>query len=100
MHNCAVRAGPRNRREAEVAEVLPFAAERFQPVAGGDFGKSTIWRLAREPSEEARQRRAVAVMRCAGAVDFGGVLARLRQQAGVGGAMNLRSRLCQPVEYP
>src|ERR1700730_11132902 len=32
MHDCAVRGGARDRREAEVAEMLPLAAERLELV--------------------------------------------------------------------
>src|SRR4051812_21384362 len=80
--------------------MLILAAERFQSIAGGDLGNSAVRRLAIEPGEKARQRRAVAVMRFTGAVDFGSVLARLRQQTWIGGAMDLPSRFCQPVEDP
>src|SRR5436190_2663953 len=80
--------------------MLILTAELFQSVAGGDLGKSALRRLAIEPGEETRQCRAVAVMRCTRAVDFGSVLARLRQHTWIGGAMDLRSRFCEPVEDP
>src|SRR5438046_2513929 len=100
MHDRAVRAGARDRREAQIAEMLPLAAERFEPVAGGDLGEAAIRRLTREPSQKTRQRGAVAAMRRPRAVDLGRILARLRQQAGVSGAMDLRTYLCEPVEHP
>ena len=88
MHDRAVRPGARDRREAQIAEIFALAAEGFEPVAGGDLGKAALRRLARQPGEEAGQRRAVAAMRGAGAVELDRVLARLRQQARVGGAVD------------
>src|SRR5579864_5436532 len=46
MHDGAIRPGPRDRREAEVAEKLAFLAEGFEPVAGGDLLEPPFCRLA------------------------------------------------------
>ena len=93
MHDRAVRPGARDGRKAEVAEMLALAAEGLEPVARRrSRASSPARRFAREPGEEARQRRAVAAMRRARAVDLDRVLAGLGQLAGIGGAMNLRAR--------
>ena len=57
-------------------------------------------RLARQPGEEAGDRGAVAAMRGAGAVELDRVLAGLRQQARVGGAVDAGAGLFEPVEDP
>ena len=49
-----------------------------------------VWRLAVEPGQEAHHRRAVALVRGARALDLGGVLARLGQDAGIAGAHHAR----------
>ena len=100
MHDRAVGPGAGNRREAQIAEMLAGAAEDFQPVAGGDLGELALGRLARQPSEKAGDRRAVAAMRRAGAVELDRVLAGLRQHTGIGGTVNLPAGLLQPVEDP
>src|SRR6185312_13155442 len=63
MNDSAVGPGARDRREAEVAEKLALAAQRLEPVGGGDLAQRSARRLLREPGEEARHRRAVATMR-------------------------------------
>src|SRR5260370_38290072 len=78
MHDRAVRPGPRDRRKAQVAEILAGAAEAFELVAGGDLGQFAGRRRARQPGEKAGQRGAVAAMRGAGAVELDRVLAGLR----------------------
>src|SRR6185312_10006290 len=62
MHDRAVRPRPRNRREAEVAEMLASAAEGFQPVAGGDLEELATRRLSREPRKELGDRGAIAAV--------------------------------------
>src|SRR5207253_1857720 len=37
-----VRARTRDRREAQIAEMLALAPDRLEPVAGGDLGKLTL----------------------------------------------------------
>src|SRR5712671_6018751 len=96
----AVRAGARDRREAQIAETLTLAADRLELVAGGDLGEPASWRLLCEPSEKTRQRRPVAAMRRPRAVEFGLVFTRLWQEAGIGGAIDLRSRCVEPVHNP
>src|SRR5207248_1209528 len=66
----AVRAGPGNRRKTQIAEMLAGAAKGFEPVAGGDLAQPALWRLVREPGEEAGDGGAVAAMRGAGALDL------------------------------
>src|SRR5438552_12048951 len=80
--------------------MLVLPAKRLELVAGGNLGKPVLWRLARKPSEKTRQRGAVAPVRRARPVEFGRVLARLRQQAGIGGAMDLGTRCPKPVANP
>ena len=55
-------------------------------------------RLAGEPAEEFRQRRAVADMRFARAFYFHRILAGFGQLAGIGQARDFRPRFVQPVE--
>ena len=95
-----VRARTGYRRKAQIAEMLAVAPDRLEPVAGGDLAEPALWRLAREPGEKARQRRAVAAMRRPRAVELDRVLARLGQEAGIGGAVDLRARRVEPIEDP
>ena len=80
--------------------MLALAAEGFEPVAGGDFAQAPLRRLARQPGQKAGHGGAVAAMRGAGAVEFDRVLAGFRQQARVGGAMDLPPGRREPVEHP
>src|SRR6516165_4641856 len=80
--------------------MLAVAAECLEPAAGGDLGKPTPRRLAREPGQKTRQRRAVAPMRRPRAVELDRVLARLGERAGIGGAMDFRSRCLELVDHP
>ena len=91
----------RSRRSGPAPEIVsklrsrkcsPLAAEGFEPVAGGDLAQPALRRFAREPGEEAGDRGAVAAMRGAGAVELDRVLAGLRQQARVGGALDVARR--------
>ena len=65
-------------------------ADRFELGHRRDFVEAAFRRLAIEPGEIAHDGRAVAHMGCARAREFGGVLARLWQDAGV-------ARLRQPT---
>src|SRR6185312_6719401 len=96
----AVAAGAGNRREGEAAEILAAAAQFLKPVADRDLAQLALRRRAREPGEEPRQRRAVAAMRGARAVELGRVLARFRQKARIGGAMDRGPARLEPVEHP
>ena len=73
--------------------MLAGAAEGFEAIAGGDLGEFALGRLARQPGEKAGDRRAVAAMRGAGTVELNRVLAGFRQQAGIGGAVNVPAGL-------
>ena len=44
-----IRPGPRDCRKAQIAKMLALAADRLEPVAGGDLGEPALWRLMREP---------------------------------------------------
>ena len=72
--------------EADLLQRLRLAADRLQLLRDGDLVEAARFRLAVEPGQEARHRHAVALVRGARALDLGGVLARLGQHAGIGGA--------------
>ena len=100
MHDGTVGTGARNRRKAEIAEIFALAAQRLEPVAGGDLGEPARWRFAREPGEKPGQCRAVAAMRRPRPDDLDRVLAGLRQEARVGGAMDPGSGRGEPIKDP
>src|SRR5262249_46476410 len=95
-----VRAGSRDCRKAEIAEMLTFPAERLEPVAGGDLAQPAFRRLARQPGQKAGHRGAVAAVRGAGAVELSPVLAGFWQQARIGRAVDLAAGRLQPAEHP
>src|SRR6185437_1890235 len=82
MHDGAVGPGAGDGREAEVAEMVALGAKRLELVGSGDLAEPALGRARREPGEEARQRRAVAAMGDARAIELGLVLARLGSCAG------------------
>src|SRR6185312_3907141 len=82
------------------AEIVALGAERLELVGSGDLAEPALGRARREPGEEARQRRAVAAMGDARAIELGLVLARLRKLRRIGGAMDLRARRGEAVEHP
>src|SRR6185312_8239491 len=82
------------------AEIVALGAERLELVGGGDLAEPAVHRARREPGEEARQRRAVAAMRQARAVELGLVLARLGELRRIGGAMDLSARRGEAIEDP
>src|SRR5215469_16428332 len=100
MDDRTVRARTRDRRKAQIAEMLALAPDRLEPIAGGDLAKPAFGRLLREPGEKPRQGRAVAAMRRPRAVDLDRVLTRLGQEAWIGGAVDLRARSLKPIEDP
>ena len=79
MHDRAVRAGAGDRVEAQVAQSARLAPERFEPVGRVDLGQRPRRCLDRQPVEEARQRRAVTLVRAARARLLDRVLHRFRQ---------------------
>ena len=89
MHDRAVRTGAGNRRERHLLEKAGVAAKRFQRRDRVDLGQLALRRLAIEPGEEIRDRRAVTHMRGVRAGDLGRVLDRLDQRDRVGAARDL-----------
>src|SRR5262249_31639591 len=86
--------------KAQVAKMLALAAESLEPVAGSNFAETALWRLMGEPGQKTRQCCAIAAMRGAGAVELDRVLARLRQQARIGSAMDIGFCSREAVENP
>ncbi len=84
MYDGPVRPGAGDGRERHVLQQAGVAAEAFQRRHRVDLGQLARRRFAREPGEEARQRRAVAHVRRARAHDFGVVLDRLHERDGIG----------------
>ena len=80
--------------------MLALAAERFEPVAGGDLAELAVRRLAGEPGEETGHRGAVAAVRGPGAGELDRVLAGFRQEARIGRAKYAGAGLIEPVEDP
>ena len=70
MHDGAVGAGAGNGRERNVLEHSGLAAKALHRFDRGDLGQFAARRLAVEPGEEARHRRAVAQLRRPRAVDL------------------------------
>ena len=85
MHDCPVRPGSGNGREARVAEAIDLLPEGEQPCLGIEFGDAAGRRLARQPCEEARDRCGVALMEIVSRPDMrspaeaGAYLRKLRQ---------------------
>ena len=89
MHDGAVRPGAGDARKRHVLEQSGVAAEALQRLDRADLGELAVRRLAVEPGEEARHRRAVADMRRARARDLDRVLDRLHHRDRVGPARHL-----------
>ncbi len=86
MHDGAVRSRARDGRERDFLQQPCVAAKRFQRRHRVDLGELAGRRLAVEPGEEVRHRRAVANVRGVCAGDLGGVLDRLHQRDWIGAA--------------
>ena len=93
MHDGAVRPGAGDGRERNVLEQPGVAAETFQRLDRVDLGQLAARRLAVEPGEKARHRRAVAQLRGARAGDLGRVLHRLHRRDRIGAAQHLAAVL-------
>src|SRR5271165_6409464 len=83
MHDRAIRAGARNRIEAQIFELTRFLAEGFELVRRDQFVNAASWRFVIEPSEKVAERHAIAYMGFARALEFGLVLLRLEKNDGV-----------------
>ena len=87
-------------RDAEVEGHRGQAAESTGKNGDGQKPLPLGGHAAHEPGEKARQRGAVAAMRCATALELDRVLACLGQQARIGGTVDSGAALRQPVENP
>ena len=83
VHDRAVRAGARDRREADFAQHIRLAAKRFELAHGGNLVERAARCVVVEPGEEARHRISVADVSGARSGDFGFRFDRLRQDAGI-----------------
>src|SRR6185312_16295490 len=95
MDDGAIGAGARNRRKAQIAKELALAAESFEPVGNSDLAQLPRSNVSGQPGEKTCQRRAVAAMRRACAVELDRIFAGLGQLAGIGDAARGRA---EPVE--
>ncbi len=89
MHDGAVGPGAGDGRERDLLEKSGLAAEAFQRFDDPDFGQLAVRRFAVEPGEEARDRRAIAPVRGARALDLDRVLHRLEQRDRIGALAHL-----------
>src|SRR4029077_20382571 len=87
MHDGAVGAGAGDGGKAQIAEMLAHTAELLEPVGRSDLAEIPLGRGIGEPSEKARQRRAVATMRAPCAVQLNRVIAPLGKLPGWGGGL-------------
>src|SRR5579883_1853268 len=69
MDHGPIGAGACDGRKAEVPKVLALSPERGEALGGRHFRESPLHRFPLDPGEEARERRTVAAMSCADALD-------------------------------
>src|SRR6516164_3235379 len=100
MHDGAIRARTRDCRKAQIAKMLALAADRLEPVAGGDLDEPAFRRLMREPGQKAGQCHAVAPVRRPSAVELDRILAGLGQQARISSAVDLGLRRFEASKDP
>ena len=96
----AVGAGAGDGVEADLLQRLRLRAHRLQLPGGADLVDAALRRLAIEPGEEAHHGGAVALVRGARALDLGGVLARLGQDARIGRAHDAGLAALELAEEP
>src|SRR5215472_16108412 len=99
MDNGAVRTSARDGIEADILERTRRPAEFFELFHRVDLGERALWRLARKPGQEARERLAVADMRLPRARELHLVLAGFGQLTRIGRTYDAGARLFQSVEY-
>ena len=98
MDDRAVRPGARNAVERQVAKLGRFAAQRLEMVRRLQLVDVALGRFLVDPVQEARDRRAVALLRGLLAGDLGRVLDRLGQDRRVAQRQDLGAGLVERVE--
>src|SRR5690606_14391428 len=83
VHDCSVRAGGRNRVEADVQEGFGFGSKLFELAGCSDLIKTAARCFPVEPGEKADDSSAVTEVCGTRTLDFDFVLSGLGENAGV-----------------